>query len=459
MRQLPSLLKLKWNILSLSFTSLSIVAIPSSLAQQTDTESESAARVQIRMESSAQESGFQFPTLAEPSDSDAGNVAKVTVIDGQADRNSAAFSVLTDGRLPSERDQPSRNYFFGGRGGTLMWEWDTEVSLQAIRIYSRHPGMRRQQRWHVWVPDGERDWEQRRAQTREQVASGHLASAGWQKLGTVDTRDRNLPADRPVGTELRLDDADGMKLKGLLLQVECPDPDDRQSNTFLSEIDLIDGKSYPLAKAEGQVDSIKTEAGHEIVFDTTDLPEIREWVNRDLKPACREWYPRIARILASEGFTEPQKFTICFHRDMQGVAYTQGRDVHCAGVWFQRNLNGEAKGAVIHELVHVVQQYRRGRRRQRSPGWLVEGVADYVRWFLYEPESQRPRVNFRRANYDDSYRTSAAFLDFVIRNHDSEALAKFNQAMREGRYSDELWEEWTGKTAAELWTEFRAASE
>ena len=38
-----------------------------------------------------------------------------------------------------------------------------------------------------------------------------------------------------------------------------------------------------------------------------------------------------------------------------------------------------------------------------------------MRWFLYEPADQRPRVNPDRAKYTDSYRTTAAFLNFTTR--------------------------------------------
>ena len=41
---------------------------------------------------------------------------------------------------------------------------------------------------------------------------------------------------------------------------------------------------------------------------------------------------------------------------------------------------------MIHETCHVVQRYR-GRG---NPGWLVEGVADYVRFFVYEPGKAGP---------------------------------------------------------------------
>jgi hypothetical protein len=39
---------------------------------------------------------------------------------------------------------------------------------------------------------------------------------------------------------------------------------------------------------------------------------------------------------------------------------------------------------------------------------------------------------------------------------DHEIVVKLNAAMREGRYSPELWQEYTGKTFDELWEEHRA---
>jgi hypothetical protein len=139
---------------------------------------------------------------------------------------------------------------------------------------------------------------------------------------------------------------------------------------------------------------------------------------------------------------------------MRGVAYTSRGGVFCAADWFKRNLQGEAKGAVVHELVHVVQRYRTLRGGPRNPGWMVEGLADYIRWFLYEPADKRPRVNPARANYTDSYRTTAAFLNYVVDKHDKDVIVKFNTAMREGKYAPQLWADYTGKTVDELWAEY-----
>ncbi|MEX0585051.1 MAG: basic secretory protein-like protein, partial [Pirellulales bacterium] len=208
------------------------------------------------------------------------------------------------------------------------------------------------------------------------------------------------------------------------------------------------------APKPAELDVLKVADKYEIAFDTSQTPELKEWVEKKLKPTCATWYPKIVELLPSEGVTAPRRFTIVFHKDMRGVANTGGRQINCAGPWFLKNLEGEAVGAVVHEMVHVVQQYGRSRGGGRSPGWMVEGVADYVRWFLYEPEDKRPRPNPARARYTDSYRTTAAFLNYVVDKHDKELIKKFNAAMRQGNYSDDKWKEYTGKTLDELWADY-----
>jgi hypothetical protein len=185
---------------------------------------------------------------------------------------------------------------------------------------------------------------------------------------------------------------------------------------------------------------------YEITIDTTAVPELKPWADR-LQPIVDTWYPHLVAAFPSEGFVAPHKFTITF-KNMEGVAYTSGTDVVCAAAWFKAHPDDE--GAVIHELMHVVQQYR----SRRNPGWLVEGVADYFRWFNYEPESKRPRPNPDRAKYTDSYRTTAAFLNYVANHHDPEIAVKMNAAMRQGRYQPELWQQYTEKTVDELWSDY-----
>jgi hypothetical protein len=107
-------------------------------------------------------------------------------------------------------------------------------------------------------------------------------------------------------------------------------------------------------------------------------------------------------------------------------------------------------GAMVHETAHVVQHYR-GRG---NPGWLVEGVADYVRFFKFEP-GNLGRIDANRARYNSSYRVTAAFLAYVTEKYDRELVLKLNKLMREGNYREEIFKDLTGKTVQELDEEWR----
>ena len=149
---------------------------------------------------------------------------------------------------------------------------------------------------------------------------------------------------------------------------------------------------------------------------------------------------------------------------MDGVAHARGTRIEGAGDWFQRNLQGEAKGAIVHELVHVVQQYGRARRNNpdatRTPGWITEGIPDYIRWFLYEPDSSGAAIterNLERARYDANYRITGNFLNWVVQKHGEEIIRELNAAAREGRYNPQIWQKHTGKSVEELGEEWREA--
>ena len=91
---------------------------------------------------------------------------------------------------------------------------------------------------------------------------------------------------------------------------------------------------------------------------------------------------------------------------------------------------------------------------QPVPGWVTEGIADYVRWFCYEPPSRRPRVNPRRAKYTDGYRTTAALFDWIVRTKSSSFVRRLNEAARTGKYSDALFQHYAGRPLDDLWAEF-----
>ena len=394
---------------------------------------------------------FEFEKLPAPSTADAGNGAKFKVVAGRRDANGGQLRALNDGKLPTNADDPGRNIFLaaGSKGGRVLADLGKATSIRRINAYSWHPGSRGSQVYAVYGDD-------LNAGTFDvaSAANDDLAAAGWKLIAKVDTR----PSEGELGGQhgVSIYDSQGNSIgnhRHLLFVIENTENDTPFGQTFFSEIDVDDGKEHEMP-AGAAPEVVRIADKYEITFDASDSPELKPWIDETLKPVCVEWYPKIVEMLPSEGFTAPERFTIYFHADMPGVAHATGTEIHCAAPWFSQNLDGEAAGAVVHEMVHIVQQYGRTLGSRRNPGWMVEGLADYIRWHLYEPSEKRRRPDPERANYTDSYQTTAAFLDYVVATHDAKLIEKFNAAMRDGEYDEQLWEKSTGKSVEQLWAEY-----
>lgn len=407
---------------------------------------------------------FKFAKIASPSRTDAATSARFTIVDGRLDPNGAGVDTLYDGRGPTNEDEPTENLFFaaGRDGGRILVDLGGPVAIRTVNTYSWHRSTRGPQVYELFAADGKADGFDPQPKRRVDPAQ-----CGWTRLATVDTR-RGEGGGGQYGVSIS--DSKGMigTYRYLLFDVKRTEATDPFGNTFYSEIDVDDGnvhKAVTPAAPEPRREIVTTEEGnYQITIDTTETPDLTEWAHEELAPVVGEWYPKIVKLLPSEGFEAPRQVVITFSARMRGVAATGGTRVMCAANWMRQNLEGEAKGAVVHELVHVVQQYGRARRRgrgaTRTPGWLVEGIADYIRWFLYEPESHGAEIaprNIDRARYDASYRVSANFLNWVTQNYDKQIVAKLNGTAREGRYSEDFWKQQTGLSLQELGAKWKAA--
>ena len=187
-----------------------------------------------------------------------------------------------------------------------------------------------------------------------------------------------------------------------------------------------------------------------VVVDTSEVPEVAEW-GKKAKSLVETWHPKVSELLKSDGFTPPNEVKIVFKKDMKGVAYASGKTITISANWIKAH--PDDLGMVVHEMTHVIQAYRRG-----GPSWLVEGIADYVRFIHYEPKT-RIRIDTKKASYRDSYRTSAKFLGWVEKTHDKDLVRKLNEALRKGKYKDELFETYTKQTLDQLWAAFLVVEE
>jgi hypothetical protein len=186
----------------------------------------------------------------------------------------------------------------------------------------------------------------------------------------------------------------------------------------------------------------------EFTVDTSDAPEMQEWAEKVAR-ICERAYPMINDELRSDGYKPPHHVNLSLKSTYRGVAATAGRQITGSVKFFQDH--PDDVGAMVHETAHVVQNYRRG----GNPGWLVEGVADYVRFFKFEPGNLGP-IDPNRAHYNGSYRVTAAFLAYLTEKYDKDMVLKLNRLMRDGEYKSEVFQELTGKPLDDLDEEWRA---
>jgi hypothetical protein len=414
-----------------------------------------------RHESDSAAAGFKFPRVPAPLRGDSAAKATFTLLDGQRDGNGGDLAKLQDGTLPANGDQPAANFFFraGTDGGRILVDLGSAIDLKQINTYSWHGGTRGPQVYRLFASDGKAaDFA---AQPKRPTDP---ATAGWKLLASVDTR----PKDGAPGGQYGVSIADSAGSLGsaryLLFDINQTESADAFGNTFFSEIDVIDRNAPAVEETAAPaqiVDAVEIDGGaYRFTVDTTETPDLTEWARKELIPALQKWYPLIVKMLPSEGYTAPKTFSIVFTDKYKGVAATMGNRIEGNPGWYRSQLKGEAIGSMVHELVHVVQQYGRSRRAggSRPPGWLTEGIPDYIRWYLYEPESKGCEISPRRAataRYDASYRVSANFLSYVIGKYDKELIRELNAALREGRYDVEIWKTRTGKTVEELAEEWK----
>lgn len=413
---------------------------------------------------------FTFRRVPPPSSTDAGTRAKFSLVSGERDGNGGGLEKLNDGRLPSDDDEPAENFFFnaGSAGGRLRADLGSLTEIVRVNTYSWHPGSRGPQVYRLFASDGAADGFE-----AQPGVSVDPAACGWKLLATVDTRPKQGDGGGQHGASIADSEGSLGRFRYLLFDCARTESDDPFGNTFYSELDIVgagDPTNSPAASMAAKPFVIRSADDYcEITIDTGGAPELNDWAGQKLAPMLAEWYPKLTRLLASDGFIPPAKFSVVI-RPGRGVAATSGTRITANATWLKGELEREALGALLHEEVHVVQQYR-GRRGdpdyRPAPGWLVEGIPDYIRWFLFEPQSHGADLVWLRRQrnvtlrHDAAYRMSANFLNYVIERHDKDRqlITRLSAACRQGRSLDDIWSACTGKTLAELSAEWKSATE
>ena len=168
-----------------------------------------------------------------------------------------------------------------------------------------------------------------------------------------------------------------------------------------------------------------------------------------LKKRMVETFFKVYPLLIKEyNDTAAREVNFVIDTGYKGVAATARRKIMYSPVYFKQH-PGDID-VVTHELMHVIQSYR----RRSGPGWLTEGIADFVRykfgidnpgagWTLPEYKSTQ--------SYTNSYRITARFLAWIENQGNKGLVKKLDAALRGGTYTDAIWKAETGKTLDDLW--------
>lgn len=182
---------------------------------------------------------FKFKTIASPAKDDAAASAKLTLIDGELDQGGAGLAALTDGRLPSDEDEPGANVYFraGSSGGRFRMDFGSPIEVREVNTYSWHPNTRGPQLYKLYAADGSEpkfDLDPKRGVDP--------ANHGWKLIALVSTlADRGEDGGQYAAS---VSDTSGSlgKYRYLLFDCYVTELHDNWGNTFYSEIDVLAGK-------------------------------------------------------------------------------------------------------------------------------------------------------------------------------------------------------------------------
>jgi hypothetical protein len=184
-------------------------------------------------------------------------------------------------------------------------------------------------------------------------------------------------------------------------------------------------------------------------FDSAEQKALEAW-SGVLARLADGWWRTITTRLASPGFTPVDQITIDFDDiHIPGApALTRGSviEVDARGL-LARLRDPDALAMISHEMVHVAQRY------PHAPGWLVEGIADYMRYYVLIPDDPGRAFQARGATWHDGYQASAGFLDWAEQGRPG-TVTRLNAALRAGEDGEALLRETVGQPLPQAWTAY-----
>lgn len=215
---------------------------------------------------------------------------------------------------------------------------------------------------------------------------------------------------------------------------------------FLSLLPLVTSAQDTPQPEKEEVDSIYSE-GYSLIF-VNKAPAFDATVKQRMTNAFFKVYPQEAKRFNPN---TAKKVVFVIDPAYDGVAATSNDVVVYNPEWFRKH-PGDID-VVTHEVMHIVQAYPNG----SGPGWLTEGIADYVRHTMGVDNKgagwELPAFS-EKQHYRQSYRVMARFLVWLENNERKDIVDLLDKSMRTKKYTPGIWKQLTGKTLDELWAAY-----
>lgn len=187
--------------------------------------------------------------------------------------------------------------------------------------------------------------------------------------------------------------------------------------------------------------------GYTLSFES-NFAELDPKLKKRLIETFFEVYPKLAKEYNPNTIKEV-KFSV--DTNYKGVAATSNGKVTFSSIWMVKH--PEDIDVVTHEVMHIVQDYG----RSVGPGWLTEGIADYVRsrFGVDNPGAKWTMPDLKpEHSYKNSYRITARFFTWIEKNIKSGTIKAVDASLRDHTYTGAIWAKLTGKDLDALWADY-----
>jgi hypothetical protein len=159
-------------------------------------------------------------------------------------------------------------------------------------------------------------------------------------------------------------------------------------------------------------------------------------------------YPKLAKEYNRKTLKQVNFF---IDTSYHGVAATDNGRVVFSSAYMMKH--AKDVDVVTHEVMHIVQNYG----ESAGPGWLTEGIADFVRnkFGVDNAGANWSMPAYKQGqHYTNSYRITASFLTWLEKNKKKDLVKKLDEALRDHTYTENIWVELTGKNLDALWDDY-----